>query len=138
MRTALNRAETVESDIDPFSREFFADPYPYHEALREQGPAVYLRKYNVWSVWRYAQVHSVLNDWQTYCSNAGVGMSNFHKEGNWRKPSLLLETDPPVHDKARAVMIRVLSPAALRRLRQGFYDKAVRLLEPLIDGGSFD
>src|SRR6202035_2580873 len=24
----------IASDIDPFSREFLADPYPYHERLR--------------------------------------------------------------------------------------------------------
>ena len=34
-------------DVDPFSIEFFADPYPTHELLRDTGPVVYLDKWNV-------------------------------------------------------------------------------------------
>lgn len=139
MLTSLKRDDNVVvTDADPFSREFLADPYPRHEEMREAAPVVFLDKYNVWSVWRYEHVHAVLSDWQTYCSGAGVGISNFHKEGNWRPPSLLLETDPPMHTRARAVMSRVLSPAALRRLRDGFYQDAVRMLELLLDRGTFD
>jgi hypothetical protein len=37
------------SDIDPFSLEFFADPFPAHQELREAGPAVWLRRYGVWA-----------------------------------------------------------------------------------------
>ena len=30
------------SPIDPFSIDFFRDPHPAHEALREAGPVVWL------------------------------------------------------------------------------------------------
>ena len=50
------------SDIDPFSIEFFDDPYPTHELLREAGPVVYLDTWNIYGVARYAEVHAVLND----------------------------------------------------------------------------
>lgn len=126
------------SAIDPFSREFLLDPYPRHEELREAGPVVYLDQYKVWSVWRYEHVHKVLSDWQTYCSGAGVGISNFYKEGNWRQPSLLLETDPPKHTVSRTVVSRVLSPVALRQLRDGFYQDAVKLLDRALEMGEFD
>ena len=102
----------VTSEIDPFSREFLADPYPYHERLREAGPVVRLARYDAWAVFRHEQVQAILNDWQTFSSGAGVGLANFHKEGNWRPPSLLLETDPPAHTRARTVMNRVLSPSS--------------------------
>ena len=49
-------------DVDPFSLEFFDDPYPTHELLREAGPLVYLDKWKVFGVARYAEVHAVLND----------------------------------------------------------------------------
>jgi 4-methoxybenzoate monooxygenase (O-demethylating) len=128
----------VTSDIDPFSRAFLADPYPFHEQLREAGPVVRLTRYNVWAVTRYEQVHAILSDWQTFGSGGGVGISNFHKEANWRPPSLLLETDPPLHTRARTAMNRVLSPANLRRLRDGFYRDAVRLLDGALEQRSFD
>ncbi len=126
------------SEIDPFSREFLADPYPYHEQLREAGPIVRLTHYDAWAVFRHEQVQAVLNDWQTFGSGAGVGLANFHKEGNWRPPSLLLETDPPVHTRARTVMNRVLSPRNLRELRDGFYQDAIRMVDRALELGNFD
>ena len=128
----------ASSNIDPFAREFLADPYPYHEQLRELGPVVRLPRYGVWTVARYEQVGAVLNDWQTFGSGGGVGLANFHKEGNWRPPSLLLETDPPTHTRARTVMNRAVSPNLLRPLRDGFYRDAVQRIDRALKLGTFD
>src|SRR4051794_14062079 len=67
-------------DIDPFSIDFFDDPYPTHALLRDAGPLVYLEKWSVYGVARYAEVHAVLNDPATFCSSRGVGLSDFAKE----------------------------------------------------------
>ena len=109
-------------DVDPFSIEFFDDPYPTQELLREAGPLVYLDKWNVYGVARYAEVHAVLNDPATFCSSRGVGLSDFAKEKPWRPPSIILEADPPAHTRTRAVLSQVLSAdrdeAAARALRR--------------------
>lgn len=93
--TTLNTRFPI-SQIDPFSDEFLTNPHRYHEELREAGPVVWLEKYGVWSMARHEQVHAVLSDWETYCSSAGVGLSDFRKEKPWRTPGLLLEADPPL------------------------------------------
>jgi cytochrome P450 len=129
---------TASSDIDPFSREFLGDPYPFHERLRELGPIVRLPRYDVWAVTRYEQVSSILNNWGIFGSGGGVGIANFHKEGNWRPPSLLLETDPPTHTRARTVMNRAVAPNLLRALRDGFYQEAVRHIDKALALGTFD
>ena len=49
-------------DVDPFAIDFFENPYPAQERLREVAPVVYLDKWNVLGVARYAEVHAVLND----------------------------------------------------------------------------
>jgi 4-methoxybenzoate monooxygenase (O-demethylating) len=126
------------SDVDPFSLEFFEDPHRIHEELREAGPVVWLSRYGIYAVARYAEVHAVLNDWRTFCSSRGVGMSDFAKETPWRPPSLVLETDPPEHDRARAVLNRVLSPAAMKRLREGFVAAAERKVDELLERRGFD
>ncbi len=73
--TATTRCGAVPHlDVDPFALEFFADPFPTHERLREAGPVVYLDKWNVYGVARYAEVHAVLNDPATFCSSRGVGL----------------------------------------------------------------
>src|SRR5262249_59573704 len=82
-------------DFDPFSIEFFADPFPTHEKLREAGPLVYLDKYGVYGVARYQQVHAVLNDPVTFCSSRGVGLSDLAREKPLPPASPLLEDDPP-------------------------------------------
>ena len=127
------------SDADPFSVAFFADPYPVHAELRDAGPVVWLARYGVWAVARHAEVHAVLSDWVTFCSGRGVGLSDFARETPWRPPSLVLETDPPEHDRARAVLNRVLSPATVRRLRERFTAVADRMVGDLLaQGGRFD
>src|SRR3712207_1162402 len=120
------------SDVDPFSVEFFENPHRIHEELREAGPVVWLKAWNCWAVARHAEVYAVLNDWQTFCSSRGVGLSDFAKEKPWRPPSLVLETDPPEHDRARAVLNKVLSPAVVRGLRDGFAAKADALAAELV------
>jgi 4-methoxybenzoate monooxygenase (O-demethylating) len=85
------------SALDPFSDEFLADPFRWHPELREAGPVVWLERYGTWAMARYAEVHEALRDYATFCSSAGVGLSDFRKEKPWRPPSLLLEADPPEH-----------------------------------------
>ena len=41
------RPDCPSLDVDPFSREFLADPYPHHERLRETGPVLWLDRYGV-------------------------------------------------------------------------------------------
>lgn len=125
--------------IDPFALDYFADPYPEQETLREAGPVVYLDKWNVYGVARYAEVYAVLNDPLTFCSSRGVGLSDFKKEKPWRPPSLILEADPPAHTRTRAVLSKVLSPATMKRLRDGFAAAAdAKIDELLARGGSID
>jgi 4-methoxybenzoate monooxygenase (O-demethylating) len=135
---ALEAQKAPVSEVDPFRREFFEDPFRAHEELREAGPVVRLQHYDVWAVARYAEVHRVLNDWETFCSSRGAGLTDFAKEKPWRPKSLVLETDPPLHDKTRRVLNRVLSASAMTRLRERFAQKADALIDELVERGSFD
>jgi cytochrome P450 len=126
------------STVDPFSRAFLSDPYPHHEALREAGPAVWLAQYGIWAMARHEQVRDALTGWQTYCSSAGVGLSDFRKEPPWRPPSIILEADPPLHTRTRAVLTRILSPAAIKVLRETFEREAEVLIARLVGLREFD
>jgi cytochrome P450 len=119
------------SALDPFSLDFLRDPHPAHEALREAGPVVWLEKYGAYAVARHAEVRQVLNDPATFCSSRGVGLSDFQREKPWRPPSLVLERDPPEHDRARGVLNRALSATVMRSLRGRFAAAAVELADEL-------
>ena len=134
----LEAQKAPVSEVDPFCREFFENPFPAHQELREAGPAVRLSRYDVWAVARYDEVHAILNDWQTFCSSRGAGLTDFAKEKPWRPKSLVLETDPPLHDRTRRVLNRVLSASVITRLRERFAQEADALVDELVERGSFD
>lgn len=125
-------------DDDPFSHEILADPYAFHRALRERGPVVLLARYGIYAMGRFDEVHSSLQDWQTFVSSRGAGLSDFAKEEPWRPPSLLLEADPPDHTVVRKAMGEVISPRTMRGLREAFQVKAERLADELVERGTFD
>jgi cytochrome P450 len=124
--------------IDPFGETFLADPYAHHEALREAGPVVWLEPLGVYASARHAEVSAALNDWQSFVSGRGVGLSDFARENPWRPPSLLLETDPPVHDRARRLMAGVMSLAKLKALAPAWREEAEGLVESLVSRGQID
>src|ERR1700752_2192145 len=92
--SATMHSDPVISGIDPFSAAFSADLYAFHHRLRDAGPVVWLEKYGVWGMARYAEVHAALNNWQTFMSGAGAGIHDLRKERAWRPPSIVLEADP--------------------------------------------
>jgi len=135
MNTTISRPV---SNLDPFSDAFLHDPYPHHETLREAGPVVWLERYGIWAMARHQEVRDALTDYQTYCSSAGVGLSDFRKEPPWRPPSIILEADPPLHTRTRAVLTRILSPAAIKVLRETFEREAELLVARLVEQREFD
>ena len=135
----LAQAATAPSlDLDPFSDGFLIDPYAGHAAMREAGPVVWLPRYGIYAMARHAEVMASLQDWETYCSSRGVGLTDFAKEPPWRPPSLLLEADPPTHDEARAVINPLLRPPLLGALMPAWRAFAAELVEGLAARGTFD
>jgi 4-methoxybenzoate monooxygenase (O-demethylating) len=137
-RYEMCRVAYPVSDIDPFSESFFADPYPAHAALRDAGAAVWIERYGVWGIARYGEVAAALNDHSTFLSGAGAGIQDLRKAKAWRLPSVVLESDPPLHDATRGALSRVITGPAIRGLRDAFKHEADRLVGALIERGTFD
>jgi cytochrome P450 len=138
MTSTLRTPGPPSTDLDPFDHDSLEDPAPLHTALRDAGPVVYLNRYDVYAMARYQQVHAALTDWQGFQSAAGVGLSNFRYEMQWRPPSLLLEADPPHHDAPRTVLTKILGPRALRKLRQTWIADAHDLVDQVLTQKEFD
>jgi cytochrome P450 len=83
-------------------------------------------------------VQSALQDWRTFSSESGVGLANLSKEEVFRPRSIILEVDPPLHDRTRPVLAMALSPAVLRELRPMFETEARTLVDDLARRGRFD
>lgn len=124
--------------IDPFDEAFLADPYAHHDALRDAGPVIWLEAWQCFGLARHAEVQAALKDHETFVSGRGVGLADFAREEPWRPPSLLLETDPPVHDRTRAIMNKVATLASLREVRAAWLATANALVDALIVRRRFD
>ena len=125
-------------DVDPFDTTILTNPLDYYSELRSKGPFVYIPKYSVLACGRYAETREVFSDWERFVSSRGVGLQDFILEEPWRPPSIVLEVDPPYHTKTRVVIERALSPRAVKNLRESFWEDAGKLVDKLLEKGTFD
>jgi cytochrome P450 len=124
--------------LDPFGDDVLLDPYAYHDVLRDTGPVIRLDAIGCYGMARYAQVQPALKDWRTFVSARGVGLSDFQTEQPWRPPSLLLEADPPLHDRTRGLMNKVASLASLKAVKPAWQEKAENLVDQLLSKRRID
>ncbi|MBR0859134.1 cytochrome P450 [Bradyrhizobium liaoningense] len=129
---------SVVWDIDPYDAGILGNPEPYYAELRSRGPLVYIPRYGILACGRYKETREIFGDWKRFVSSRGVGLTDFKYNAHWREPSIVLEVDPPYHTKTRTVIARALSPHAVARLGTAFREAADKLIDELIDRGSFD
>jgi cytochrome P450 len=138
MTSVLQDSEIPILDIDPYSHENIDNPYRFDEALREAGPVVWLKPYNMYAVGRFQEVETVLSDNTRFWCTAGVGLTDIRKPESRRDKNPLLEVEPAEHAKVRSGLMKIMSPAVLRGLRSTFEEKAEEIVDRMINKGSFD
>jgi cytochrome P450 len=124
-----------ESDIDLFSDAALADPYPRYRELRDLAAAVWLRPTRMFALSRFEDVRNALRNWEVFSSAHGAAMNepiNQAIAGN------TLGSDPPLHDKLRGVLLRPLSPSAMKDVTALIEAEAEGLAERLVARGTFD
>jgi 4-methoxybenzoate monooxygenase (O-demethylating) len=125
-------------DVDPFDEGVLADPIPVDTTIREAGPIVWVPKYGFWAVGRDAECRAIFSDWENFSSSFGTGLTNIKRETPWRRPSVILDADPPLHTASRRILAKVLSPAVVARLHEDFMQEADRMVAALVERGRFD
>ena len=124
-----------EIDLDLWSDDELADPYPTYARLRALGPVLFAPMWDVYVVPRYDEVRRVLQDWETFTSAQGVGVS---PTMNLRSGHGILTTDPPLHDTRRRVLNAQLVPREIERHRAFITTVAERMVAELVERGRFD
>jgi hypothetical protein len=118
--------------------EVLRNPDPYYAKLREAGPLVNVEKYGILACGRFKETQEIFADSTRFVSSRGVGLSDFKLEKPWRRPSIILEADPPEHWRTRAAMVRAMSLRGVARLKESFYDEAESLIDRLLERQEFD
>ena len=120
---------------DLFDSDGIENPYPHYAAIRDLGPVVDLTASNVLAVGRFADVKRALLRHQEFISGEGVAISDMV---NQVARGVTLTSDPPLHQKLRAVIGAPLSQEAMVDLREQIQQAADDLIDRLVARGSFD
>jgi cytochrome P450 len=125
-------------DMDPFDLEYLKRPQSAWEDLRNVGPVAWLSKYSHYVLSRYDEVKAAQNDWRTFTTTGGAGMSDIRKPDNYRPASVIVEVDPPKHTDVRKAVNKVISPPVVRGWREHFEADAEEMIGNLLQRGRFD
>ncbi len=126
-------------EFDPFSHEFFDDPYDLYRRMRDERPVYFNEQYGFWALFRYEDVCAAHKDWQTFSSSHGVDLSTMTRDPEYiRQLKSIIMMDPPDHDRLRALVSRVFTPRAVGALEPMIREVITSFIEPFDDVEQFD
>ena len=111
--------------FDPFSEEFFTDPYPTYRRMREEAPVYYSEEYDFYALTRHEDVAAAFKDYETYSSARGIELSMIKKGGVPPESKSMIFMDPPEHRRMRRLVNKVFTPRAITALK----DTVTELIE---------
>jgi cytochrome P450 len=120
--------------FDPYSPEIDADPFPAYKRLRDEFPCFWSEEAGMWVLTRHADVLGALTTWRTYSSAQG----NLVDEFPGRAGATLGSTDPPRHDRLRALIQSAMTKRALDHALEPTRVSVRRHLAELAGRDSFD
>lgn len=127
--------KTVE--FDPFSRDFFDDPYDTYADLRDHAPCYYSEQYDFYALSRFEDVVAGHRDYDTFTSTHGQTYEQL-ASGEPTETGMIISMDPPEHTRYRKLVSRSFTPRSI-----GNYESLVRevisgFLDPLMGRRQFD
>jgi cytochrome P450 len=125
-------------DFNPFSSDFFDDPYDTYRWLRDEAPAYCNRDYPFWALSRYDDVVSAHRDWKTFSSEHGLTIDQLTDPNTPVRGSSIIMMDPPEHEQLRKLVSRVFTPRAVESLEPMVRAVVRSHLDPLRDRDEFD
>jgi len=118
------------------------DPFKFYANMRLSNPIVYDEKNNVWGVFRYYDVQSILGDYTHFSSEPVYSQQakqsqKVSRPTTFSRPSLL-KSDPPYHRVLRGVIASSFTPMAIAQLESRIEDVANYLVDKVIKNGQMD
>ncbi len=133
-KMSAERAAEIAStfDLRALPPDFYADPYPVYDVLRQQSP-VRLMPDGSYFLTRHADLVAVYRDAQTFSSDKKI---EFEPKYGAASPlfshhtTSLVFNDPPLHTRVRSRIIGALTRRAIAGLEPGL----ITLVDTLLDG----
>jgi cytochrome P450 len=122
---------------DPYSPEFWADPYPVFRRLREEAPLYYNERYGFYAVSRFSDVEQCFTNKETFSSGRGDVLEYIKADMDIPSGMFIWE-DPPLHTVHRSVLTRVFTPKRMNELEEKIRAYCAGCLDRLVGADRFD
>ncbi|MBV8789118.1 MAG: cytochrome P450 [Mycobacterium sp.] len=116
---------TTQLVFDPFSEEFFTDPYPTYRRMRKEAPVYYDAKHDFYALSRHKDVSAAFKDYETYSSARGIDLAMVKNNDLPQESRSMIFMDPPEHRRMRSLVNKVFTPRAITALK----DAVTELIE---------
>jgi cytochrome P450 len=122
----LINSNTRSVQLDPREAQFYSDPYPYYDHIRQQVPLFKWDDYGHWCFARHEDVNNLLRDRRfgrqilhvASREELGLAAPLLHlKAFTDHEQHSLLELEPPVHTRLRGLVNRAFLSRQIERLR---------------------
>ena len=102
--------------FDPFSDEYFNDPYEIYLRMQDDAPVYYSEEHDFYALTRHADVAAALKDHETYSSSKGCDLAMVRSEEGPQKSIIFM--DPPEHRMLRSLVNKAFTPRAIASQRE--------------------
>lgn len=113
---------TAQLVFDPFSEEFFNDPYPTYRRMREEAPVYYDQTHDFYALTRHEDVSAAFKDYETYSSARGIDLAMVKNNDLPPESKSMIFMDPPEHRRMRSLVNKVFTPRAITSLKDTVTD----------------
>ncbi|HET6736937.1 cytochrome P450, partial [Mycobacterium sp.] len=112
--------------FDPYSQEYFDDPYEIYRRMRDETPIYYDEEQDFYALTRHADVAAAFKDHATFSSTRGLDLATVRS--NTPQVKSIIFMDPPDHRHMRSLVNKVFTPRAIEAQRALVTEQIDRLL----------
>jgi cytochrome P450 len=126
---------TAELVFDPFSEEYFNNPFEIYRRMRAEAPLYYSADQDFYALTRHEDVSAALKDHEAFSSSRGCDLSMVQSDEPPQKSIIFM--DPPDHRHMRSLLNKAFTPRAVQAQRDTIIEQIDRYLGQ-IDSDEFD
>ncbi len=112
--------------FDPFSDEYFNDPYDIYLRMQDEAPVYYNEEHDFYALTRHADVAAALKDYESFSSSRGCDLGMVRSKDGPQKSIIFM--DPPEHRVFRSLVNKAFTPRAIEAQRETVDEQIDRYL----------
>ncbi|CDP88820.1 MULTISPECIES: cytochrome P450 [Mycolicibacterium] len=128
----MTKAQVI---FDPFSEEFFNNPFDMYRRMRQDAPLYYNEDSDFYALTRHEDVAAALKDHEAFSSSRGCDLAMV--QGDEPPQKSIIFMDPPDHRHMRSLLNKAFTPRMIQSQRDTVVEQIEHFLG-LIDSDEFD